>query len=607
MDVEAWRAANRPIVLDRIRRGEPVAITLMAYPFKVPNPCKVGARILPDLAELASLMYLRHLHESVQYLHPPGIRLTIIHDGQYLNGVFGIPPQEVLAYEEYFARMLRRFHLDTFIRTVNFNALLAPQEAAIRCRRRELVSAARRWATSAAHAGEQLKAFQKTLGMMNLRRLPPAERNALAGGAPPSRDHMCNHAHGTELRRAVDRAMRRYFLLDLILHRFDPRPLFFPDAIHATTKIRRGRLRALAHGAGSWRAAVAWRRRPGARRTRSRAQAGRPRAVGRLRTRLSRGRINTLLLRPTLCPGPQADPIGTTGGGLPVMSRAGIRQWIIGRRRPLISTVVLNWNRSHLLKRLIESYLDTIRVSYELFIVDNGSTDDSRGIIERASRADPRHRSVFLPENVGGRAINEGLRLARGRFLHVAPNDAEYLPGWDEDLLGKFEIFPELGLLSPFSGDPRTHRGDPADRLPVTQVTRQDLTIYRTDTNIGTTSICRRALWDRGFRWGSLPREPGSEFLFPDDGAPSRFARSLGYWVAWNDRFAAVNWGHRAEEWAAHLTYYLANYRAKPWLREEGLRRRLRDRGYELVEEEGRLKALWLGESGGATPENAPP
>jgi glycosyltransferase involved in cell wall biosynthesis len=44
----------------------------------------------------------------------------------------------------------------------------------------------------------------------------------------------------------------------------------------------------------------------------------------------------------------------------------------------VISIVVLNWNRSDLLKETIDSYLNTVTVPYELFIIDNASADDSR-------------------------------------------------------------------------------------------------------------------------------------------------------------------------------------------------------------------------------------
>ena len=42
--------------------------------------------------------------------------------------------------------------------------------------------------------------------------------------------------------RRVHRAMVGYYVQDAVIHQFDPRPHCFPDAIHATTQNRPGRL-----------------------------------------------------------------------------------------------------------------------------------------------------------------------------------------------------------------------------------------------------------------------------------------------------------------------------------------------------------------------------
>jgi glycosyltransferase involved in cell wall biosynthesis len=259
---------------------------------------------------------------------------------------------------------------------------------------------------------------------------------------------------------------------------------------------------------------------------------------------------------------------------------------------PLLSTVVLNWNREHLLRVTIESYLATVSVPFELFIVDNASTDGSRAFIEEVCRQDPRHRAIFRKRNAGGKAINTGLRLARGQFLHVSENDIEYLPGWDTELLGKFETFPELGQLSPFGPEPDRDRGEVWERSPSTPVTRDGRTIHLNDANITTTGLFRREVWDRGLRWGSIYLMDGHRFRLPGDLAASRFVHDLGYWVAWNDRYTVINWGHNVQEWQEHLAYYLDNYRAKPWLGAEGLRRRLLEHGYDLRYDHGEYRIV---------------
>ena len=91
-----------------------------------------------------------------------------------------------------------------------------------------------------------------------------------------------------------------------------------------------------------------------------------------------------------------------------------------GKDRPILSTIVLNWNRAHLLRITLESYLASVSVPYELIVVDNASTDSSADVIDEVCRRSERHRAVRLKRNLGGPALNAGLRLAKGEFLHMA-------------------------------------------------------------------------------------------------------------------------------------------------------------------------------------------
>lgn len=241
-----------------------------------------------------------------------------------------------------------------------------------------------------------------------------------------------------------------------------------------------------------------------------------------------------------------------------------------------------------MLRVTLDSYLATISVPYELIIVDNASTDDSASVISEVCQRSPAHRAVMLRRNLGGPALNSGLRHATGSFLHTSENDIEYRPGWDTELLSKFEAFPELGQLSPFGPEPDWAKGEVWERVPSTAMSRDGRTICVTETNITTTGVSRRTFWDQGFRWGSIPRVDRQRVKLPDDFGASDFVRQNGSWVAWNDKYTVINWGHNIEEWQRNLDYYVNNYVAKTWLGTAGLRQRLRDRGYDLVYSGGR-------------------
>jgi glycosyltransferase involved in cell wall biosynthesis len=253
---------------------------------------------------------------------------------------------------------------------------------------------------------------------------------------------------------------------------------------------------------------------------------------------------------------------------------------------PVISTVLLNWNRSDLLRSTLRSYLETISVRYELIIVDNGSQDDSPAVIREVCEGRPDVRPLLLSENHGGDALNIGLAQAHGEFLHVSENDIEYLPGWDAELLAKLEVFPEVGQLSVFGLGPDS----PHYRFG-RLLERDRATVLVTSANVGSTSLFRRAIWDAGAKWQSCP----GQFKGPDDVAFSAAVRDAGYVVAWNDRTVIVNHGHTVEEWIGRLPYYIASYSGKPYHGLKGFRERLRAAGYDLIQtDDGRWEAVAL-------------
>ena len=221
-----------------VRAGKPVQLTLMAFPFKAPNPAKVGPRRLPDLAELAALMRLHWLNLKAKSIYPPGLEIHLIHDGSYIADVFQVSLGELRSYEAYFARLVQLLDAQGFIHLHDFEALLAACTRDTPKAETLLWAAARDWWRESRHTDEWKGRFSKTLGMMNLRGLPLQEVSQLleygtSGRLPPEY---------RELERQVRVAMLRYYVRDALLHASDPRPLCFPDAIHATTQCRPRRL-----------------------------------------------------------------------------------------------------------------------------------------------------------------------------------------------------------------------------------------------------------------------------------------------------------------------------------------------------------------------------
>lgn len=95
--------------------------------------------------------------------------------------------------------------------------------------------------------------------------------------------------------------------------------------------------------------------------------------------------------------------------------------------RPTVSVIVPTYNRAHLLPRAIDSALAQTFESFEVLVVDDGSTDGTHELL--AGYDDRRVRYLRQPHNQGvSAARNRGLRESRGEFLAFLDSDDEWLP-----------------------------------------------------------------------------------------------------------------------------------------------------------------------------------
>ena len=222
-----------------VRADKPVQLTLMAFPFKVPNPAKVGSRRMPDLAELAALVRLHQVHLETKSVYPPGLEIHIIHDGSYIRSVFGVTLEEVRRYESYFSGLVQALGWERFIHMHDFQDLSRDAGFGDRGQQAALLrTSVGDWRRNARGSEEWTERFVKTLGMIDLRSLSVREVIRLLDHAKSGR----LPAEYSDLEQRVRIAMLRYYLRDSLLHAHDPRPTCFPDAIHVTTQCRPRRL-----------------------------------------------------------------------------------------------------------------------------------------------------------------------------------------------------------------------------------------------------------------------------------------------------------------------------------------------------------------------------
>ncbi len=91
-------------------------------------------------------------------------------------------------------------------------------------------------------------------------------------------------------------------------------------------------------------------------------------------------------------------------------------------RNPLVSIVMPVYNRSGLINTALESILNQTYPDWELWIVDDGSTDDTVDAIHRLT-SDPRAHVICAPHTGVAGARNTGLAHCTGTYIAFLDSD----------------------------------------------------------------------------------------------------------------------------------------------------------------------------------------
>lgn len=173
--------------------------------------------------------------------------------------------------------------------------------------------------------------------------------------------------------------------------------------------------------------------------------------------------------------------------------------------KPLLSVVIPCYNYAGKLPRAVESVLAQATPEVELWVVDDGSTDDTPAVFAALSQ---RHGAAFQgvrQANAGPSAArNNGVRLAQGRYVLLLDADDELAPGVLPGLCERLRQQPDIGLwlaghvaVQP-DGREREH---PASAVPVDPFRR--LNDYLLDKKIalshGACVFLRELLLERSY------------------------------------------------------------------------------------------------------------
>lgn len=119
---------------------------------------------------------------------------------------------------------------------------------------------------------------------------------------------------------------------------------------------------------------------------------------------------------------------------------------------PSVSVIIPNYNYGRYLPDAIDSVLaqDYTGGDIEIIVVDDGSTDDSRAVIDGYGE---KIRPLFQENQGYAAAFNTGIGHARGEFLVLLDADDVMLPARVRRVVESFDSAPDAGVVSHFMQD----------------------------------------------------------------------------------------------------------------------------------------------------------
>lgn len=114
-----------------------------------------------------------------------------------------------------------------------------------------------------------------------------------------------------------------------------------------------------------------------------------------------------------------------------------------------LSVVLSTYNRSAVLKNALEKFLlqQTTGIEYEILLVDNNSTDDTKQVILSFVEKDSRFRYIFENRQGLSYARNAGISAARSDLMVFCDDDVQVSPTWVQKNYEAFLRFPDADYI----------------------------------------------------------------------------------------------------------------------------------------------------------------
>lgn len=117
----------------------------------------------------------------------------------------------------------------------------------------------------------------------------------------------------------------------------------------------------------------------------------------------------------------------------------------MSNQSPTVSIVIPNYNHAQFLGDAINSVLDQTYTDFEIIVVDDGSKDNSREVIEQFG---DKVRAIYQQNRGLSAARNTGIQAAKGSLIGVLDADDMYEPMFLDTLVNALQSNPDVDGIS---------------------------------------------------------------------------------------------------------------------------------------------------------------
>lgn len=130
---------------------------------------------------------------------------------------------------------------------------------------------------------------------------------------------------------------------------------------------------------------------------------------------------------------------------------------------PKVSVIVATKNHSNLLKEMLQALQGQTFNSFEIIVIDDGSTDNTAQIVGQFRGV----KYAKNPKTGPAAARNAGIRASKGKIIAVMDDDCFAAKDWLEKLIEPFAKNPKIGITTSFNeygGTSTAYRKDALER-----------------------------------------------------------------------------------------------------------------------------------------------